>query len=775
MLASRGFNIDSLAVGETEVPDLSRMTFVVHGDDAELEQLRKQLDKVVTVVKVVDISSENFVECDLMLVKVRSNPAQRVEVSLLVEMFRGRVVDITHDTLLIEVSGQEGKIEAFIDLMRPYGIVELRGPAESPWSVATWERTPNCESSADDYFDDAQAVARAGCSPATLVPGQKIRIVQTIRVGAKKWQATVEGAFRELNYLATGLTTDAFPRTTSSCRSFISEVRRRTVEHRPRRKHEGGCSYVELTPVHPGQIASLLGCLDSEGWRDCRFLLSVACVRTGGDLRYRIPDTRRPPTIFPTGSLFMPRVQQFVEFLGAALCEHATAALARLVPFETTLLDVARALHRRTVTAMQPRELRASLRELVSSPAETVELAIHDGVSAIRPDVPEEFRDSLIQYLELLPEVIRQALCRPGDPDGESVPEQFVVRRAEDWLLFLPDRLPTFRPGDVPNGVDNWRIGELRGLGPHAEVWNGYDDEQPELSPACLKFVTDAKARDSFVKHVPLLKRVLDLDVIHGLIPLRSAYVLATPPCLEYVHLPGYDLANLMRDARWRNDRPRPQQAALIARRVARVAGKLHRLNPPLVHRGLKPSNVLLCPTTEGKVTVWVSDVGWGQITAAVEDGRVDVAQAIRRSLRGSHGRLYASPQLRAGGPPDPRDDVYAIGMLWYQLLRQDPMARPPSSETWAVEFRRHGLTDGQARLISACLAEVPANRPGDGQALADLIAANTTSVRTGDSATIRLRGSTTHEVRKFNTAADAPRLRVRSTAEADDDDDELD
>ncbi|MCE9532679.1 MAG: acetolactate synthase small subunit [Planctomycetes bacterium] len=125
MLASRGFNIDSLAVGETEVQDLSRITFVVHGDDAELDQVRKQLHKVVTVVKVMDISSENFVERDLMLIKVYTNPTQRVEVSLLVEMFRGRVVDVTTDTLMVEVSGQEGKIEAFIDLMRPYGIIEL--------------------------------------------------------------------------------------------------------------------------------------------------------------------------------------------------------------------------------------------------------------------------------------------------------------------------------------------------------------------------------------------------------------------------------------------------------------------------------------------------------------------------------------------------------------------------------------------------------------------------------------------------------------------------
>jgi acetolactate synthase I/III small subunit len=125
MLASRGFNIDSLAVGETEDANLSRMTFVVHGDDAELEQVRKQLDKVVTVVKVHDISSEDFVERDLMLIKVHANSSQRVEITLLVEMFRGRIVDISAENLMVEISGQERKIEAFIELMRPYGILEL--------------------------------------------------------------------------------------------------------------------------------------------------------------------------------------------------------------------------------------------------------------------------------------------------------------------------------------------------------------------------------------------------------------------------------------------------------------------------------------------------------------------------------------------------------------------------------------------------------------------------------------------------------------------------
>ena len=125
MLASRGFNIISLAVGETDTPDLSRMTFVVGGDAKVLEQARKQLEKVVTVVKVVDISSEDFVERDLMLIKVAATSGRRGEVRELSDIFRGRIVDVGQEEVMIEISGQERKIEAFIELMRPFGIVEL--------------------------------------------------------------------------------------------------------------------------------------------------------------------------------------------------------------------------------------------------------------------------------------------------------------------------------------------------------------------------------------------------------------------------------------------------------------------------------------------------------------------------------------------------------------------------------------------------------------------------------------------------------------------------
>ncbi|MGA2797992.1 MAG: acetolactate synthase small subunit [Thermoguttaceae bacterium] len=125
MLASRGYNIDSLAVGETEDPHLSRMTFVVVGDDSVLEQVRKQLEKIVTVVRVDDISSQDFVERDLMLIKVSAPPDKRGEISELTNIFNGRIVNVSLDAVVVEISGQERKVEAFIELMRPFGILEV--------------------------------------------------------------------------------------------------------------------------------------------------------------------------------------------------------------------------------------------------------------------------------------------------------------------------------------------------------------------------------------------------------------------------------------------------------------------------------------------------------------------------------------------------------------------------------------------------------------------------------------------------------------------------
>jgi len=126
MLASRGYNIDSLAVGETENPHLSRMTFVIVGDDRVQQQVSKQLQKIVTVVAVQDISANDYVERDLALVKVKAEAGSvRSEIRELVDIFRGRIVDVGPTEITIEISGRENKVVAFIDRVRPYGITEM--------------------------------------------------------------------------------------------------------------------------------------------------------------------------------------------------------------------------------------------------------------------------------------------------------------------------------------------------------------------------------------------------------------------------------------------------------------------------------------------------------------------------------------------------------------------------------------------------------------------------------------------------------------------------
>ena len=125
LFSSRGFNIDSLTVGVTENPRFSRMTIVSEGDDAILEQIRKQLGKVIDVIKVQDFSPQERVERDLMLVKVNAPAAKRPEIVALVKIFRGNVLDVSSREMVIELSGNEDKLEALTDLLRPYGIKEL--------------------------------------------------------------------------------------------------------------------------------------------------------------------------------------------------------------------------------------------------------------------------------------------------------------------------------------------------------------------------------------------------------------------------------------------------------------------------------------------------------------------------------------------------------------------------------------------------------------------------------------------------------------------------
>lgn len=121
----RGFNIESIAVGHSEVPHLSRMTLVVNGGNTMVEQVRKQLDKVVDVVKVSDITGDKVITRELALIKVKATSSTRSEVMQIVDIFRANIVDVAADSVTVEVTGDENKIDSLLDLLRGFGIREL--------------------------------------------------------------------------------------------------------------------------------------------------------------------------------------------------------------------------------------------------------------------------------------------------------------------------------------------------------------------------------------------------------------------------------------------------------------------------------------------------------------------------------------------------------------------------------------------------------------------------------------------------------------------------
>lgn len=125
LFARRGYNIDSLAVGITEDPNISRMTIVVRGDEHVLEQVIKQLNKLIDVIRVMDLGAEESVERELALIKVNADKDTRAEIIQIVDIFRARIVDVASRSLTIEVTGDEGKIMAIEQLLKPFGIREM--------------------------------------------------------------------------------------------------------------------------------------------------------------------------------------------------------------------------------------------------------------------------------------------------------------------------------------------------------------------------------------------------------------------------------------------------------------------------------------------------------------------------------------------------------------------------------------------------------------------------------------------------------------------------
>jgi len=172
---------------------------------------------------------------------------------------------------------------------------------------------------------------------------------------------------------------------------------------------------------------------------------------------------------------------------------------------------------------------------------------------------------------------------------------------------------------------------------------------------------------------VELLDRLMGTGLHPGIVRLLDTHLGAEPYCLIYEYVEGGDLTGLIQAWHRSGQGPPPSQAAELVRQLAEIIGAAHRLNPPIIHRDLKPANILVERAADASPRFKITDFGIGGLGArkVVQISQRGVAQGqfLVSVLRGSFTPLYASPQQARGAAPDPRDDVFALGVIWFQLM----------------------------------------------------------------------------------------------------------
>jgi serine/threonine protein kinase len=422
----------------------------------------------------------------------------------------------------------------------------------------------------------------------------------------------------------------------------------------------------------------------------------------------------------------MPRPFHFLRCVGRAVAKNGARALARLVPFGEVALDIAIDTYEEYRRDHTEADLRAELEKVAQAGQAEVRHAAEAVAALEAADQSAEVRQALAAYLAQLPVSIRQSLRRPADPGGITVPAGLPLRKPDDLLPFLPTGLPRFKPGDRPLAAD-WELVELLGRGGFGEVWKARHLTRSRQKPVALKFCLDPVAAATLRNEAALhdqLDRVREEASAPGIVPLLETYLRSDPPCLMYEFIEGGDLGSLAKEMQARN-RLNPSFATWIIHRLALIIAGAHRLNPPLVHRDLKMSNVLVRRKTGGLPNLFVADFGIGglaagQVLREQAERQLPRSQLLPTAIRGAYTRLYASPQQIQGKPPDPRDDVHALGVLWYQLCTGD-LSMLSISPDWRDVVEERGLGEEPlTRLLAACIASRPEKRPVNASDLAE-------------------------------------------------------
>jgi formylglycine-generating enzyme required for sulfatase activity len=375
-------------------------------------------------------------------------------------------------------------------------------------------------------------------------------------------------------------------------------------------------------------------------------------------------------------------------------------------------------------------EQRLDVESLAAVPQAEVGRLVQEVVADVAGDKPLEVQQSLGVYLSLVPGAIRQSLRRPADPSGVSVPPLLSLKEPDDVLSLLPAQLPRFQPGMRPLPGIDWELVELLGCGGFGEVWKARNPHFDGVPPVALKFCLDAAAKDRLLRHeAAVLNQVMRQGRHPGIVALLHTYLSADPPCLEYEYVAGGDLTGLITE--WRSlpvNAERAQRVAKLIQNLAATVGHAHRLTPPVVHRDLKPANILIQTNPDGSLQPRIADFGIGGVAASQALARTnrEVSQAgfLVTALRGSHTPLYASPQQARGRSPDPRDDVFSLGVIWYQMLTSNLTSSRPGGSRWTQRLIDQGVSADMVELLGSCIEEEPQDRPNDALELSEKLSA---------------------------------------------------
>jgi TPR repeat protein len=423
-------------------------------------------------------------------------------------------------------------------------------------------------------------------------------------------------------------------------------------------------------------------------------------------------------------------MSRLLRCVARAVIKNAGKFLFSLVPGGAVLYDIAYMSYMEYHRDQHAEGLRAEILAMARVQPLQFQAEVQAVVGEVAGLEPKEVQEQLAGYLSQMPASIRRSLRRFSDPAGATVPAEFKINHAEDLLPLLPSRPPRFRLGQRPIAGLAWELVELLGSGGFGEVWLARHATMKSRKPVALKFCLDPAAAKVLRNEAGLLDQLQQHGHHPGIVPLQEVYLDNDPPCLQYEYVAGGDLAGLLKE--WaRPGQSSPAMATRLFQQLVKAVAFAHRARPPIVHCDLKPTNVLLERLSEEMIRLRITDFGIGglaaqQVLDQSRDREASRQELLTDAVRGAYTPLYASPEQkrrRRGEPADPRDDVHALGVIWYQLLSADlSLDRIPPD--WRDVLVERGVATPQLELLARCIASKAEKRPANAVELEQQLAA---------------------------------------------------